>query len=55
MTSSGEQTFVQVSQALIKTDTLFSSTITANNNSIGNMFAICITQVTITTLTMVQK
>lgn len=38
VTSSGEQTFVQVSQALIKTDTLFSSTITANNNSIGNIF-----------------
>ncbi|XP_061382096.1 E3 ubiquitin-protein ligase MYCBP2 isoform X5 [Danaus plexippus] len=32
--ASGDQTFVQVSQALINTDTLFSSTITANNNSI---------------------
>ncbi|KAL0852359.1 hypothetical protein ABMA28_000560 [Loxostege sticticalis] len=31
---SGDQTFVQVSQALIKTDTLFSATITANNNAI---------------------
>lgn len=35
VSASGDQTFVQVSQALIKTDTLFSSTITANNNTIG--------------------
>ncbi|XP_041987793.1 E3 ubiquitin-protein ligase highwire [Aricia agestis] len=34
VSASGDQTFVQVSQALIKTDTLFSSTITANNNCI---------------------
>ncbi|XP_045784545.1 E3 ubiquitin-protein ligase MYCBP2 [Maniola jurtina] len=34
VTASGDQTFVQVSQALINTDTLFSSTITANSNSI---------------------
>ncbi|CAB3259025.1 unnamed protein product [Arctia plantaginis] len=34
VSASGDQTFVQVSQALIKTDTLFSSTITSNNNSI---------------------
>ncbi|CAH0578389.1 unnamed protein product [Chrysodeixis includens] len=34
VSASGDQTFVQVSQALIKTDTLFSSTITANNNTI---------------------
>lgn len=55
VTSSGEQTFVQVSQALIKTDTLFSSTITANNNSIGNMFAMGSTGVTIITLTEVYR
>ncbi|XP_048488841.1 E3 ubiquitin-protein ligase MYCBP2 [Plutella xylostella] len=30
----GDQTFVQVSQALIKTDTLFSSTITCNSSAI---------------------
>ncbi|XP_063374022.1 E3 ubiquitin-protein ligase MYCBP2 [Cydia amplana] len=34
LSASGDQTFVQVSQALIKTDTLFSSTITANSNTI---------------------
>ncbi|XP_050560251.1 E3 ubiquitin-protein ligase MYCBP2 isoform X7 [Spodoptera frugiperda] len=34
VSASGDQTFVQVSQALIKTDTLFSSTITANSNTI---------------------
>ncbi|XP_037299798.1 E3 ubiquitin-protein ligase highwire-like isoform X4 [Manduca sexta] len=34
ISASGDQTFVQVSQSLIKTDTLFSSTITANNNCI---------------------
>lgn len=31
----GDQTFVQVSQYLINTDTLFSATITANNNTIS--------------------
>ncbi|XP_028043251.1 E3 ubiquitin-protein ligase MYCBP2 isoform X2 [Bombyx mandarina] len=34
ISASGDQTFVQISQALIKTDTLFSSTITSNNNCI---------------------
>ncbi|XP_064076475.1 E3 ubiquitin-protein ligase MYCBP2 [Vanessa tameamea] len=34
ISASGDQTFVQVSQALINTDTLFSSTITSNSNSI---------------------
>ncbi|CAH2103304.1 unnamed protein product [Euphydryas editha] len=34
VSASGDQTFVQVSQALINTDTLFSSTITSNSNSI---------------------
>ncbi|KAJ8737325.1 hypothetical protein PYW07_000596 [Mythimna separata] len=34
VSASGDQTFVQVSQALIKTDTLFSSTITSNSNTI---------------------
>ncbi|XP_069365103.1 E3 ubiquitin-protein ligase MYCBP2 isoform X3 [Maniola hyperantus] len=34
LSASGDQTFIQVSQALINTDTLFSSTITANANSI---------------------
>nr|XP_049693135.1 E3 ubiquitin-protein ligase MYCBP2 isoform X3 [Helicoverpa armigera] len=34
VSASGDQTFVQVSQALIKTDTLFSSTISANSNTI---------------------
>ncbi|CAH2036099.1 unnamed protein product, partial [Iphiclides podalirius] len=34
ISASGDQTFVQVSQSLIKTETLFSSTITANNHSI---------------------
>ncbi|CAH0716565.1 unnamed protein product, partial [Brenthis ino] len=32
--ASGDQTFVQISQALINTDNLFSATITANSNSI---------------------
>ncbi|XP_050683096.1 E3 ubiquitin-protein ligase MYCBP2 [Leptidea sinapis] len=34
VSASGDQTFVQVSQALLKTDTLFSATITANENTI---------------------
>ncbi|XP_038216347.1 E3 ubiquitin-protein ligase highwire [Zerene cesonia] len=34
VSASGDQTFVQVSQAVLKSDTLFSSTITANNNTI---------------------
>ncbi|XP_052746686.1 E3 ubiquitin-protein ligase highwire [Bicyclus anynana] len=37
--ASGDQTFVQVSQALINTDTLFSATITANSNSIGQYYS----------------
>lgn len=35
ITASGDQTFVQVSQTLIKTDTIFSATITANSNTIS--------------------
>ncbi|RVE51528.1 hypothetical protein evm_003798 [Chilo suppressalis] len=34
VTASGDQTFMQLSQSLIKTDTLFSATVTANGNSI---------------------
>lgn len=35
VSASGDQTFVHISQALIKVDTLFSSTITANDSTIG--------------------
>ncbi|KPJ10311.1 putative E3 ubiquitin-protein ligase MYCBP2 [Papilio machaon] len=34
VSASGDQTFVQLTQSVIKTDTLFSSTITANGNNI---------------------
>ncbi|XP_047524361.1 E3 ubiquitin-protein ligase MYCBP2 isoform X3 [Pieris napi] len=34
VSASGDQTFVQVSQAVLKTDTVFSATITANKNTI---------------------